>query len=121
MVRIRPSAAPCHSVTKVAVRSSVVPPISWAGAEPEDAPGQQRLQAGLFHHPGDLVHPEVVVGEGHRAAADHLAGGQRRTPVDVFLGQRALGHPDPLVEPAVQRQVLGPTALEESWRRGCGR
>jgi hypothetical protein len=53
-----------------------------------------------------------VIVEADDAAADHLARREPRAPLDVVGRQRALGHPDLLVEPAIERQILGPAALE---------
>ena len=78
----------------------------------ENAPRQQRAQPGRFNRIGDKIHVEVVVGERHCAAADHFGHRQQRAPVNILIGQLRLDHPDPLVEPAVQRQVLRPAALK---------
>ena len=78
----------------------------------ENAPRQQRAQPGRFNRIGDTIHVEVVVGERHCAAADHFGHRQQRAPVNILIGQLRLDHPDPLVEPAVQRQVLRPAALK---------
>ena len=86
----------------------------------EDAPGQQPAQASLLGGLSHAIHVEIVVGKAHRAAADHLCHGQHRTPVDILVSELRLDHPDPLVEPAVQWQVLGPAALECHRRVGVG-
>ena len=78
----------------------------------EHAPGEIGPQP-AFH--GDLRHPihvEVVIGKPHRAAADHLGRGQAGAPVDIVSGQRRLDGKNALVEPAVQRQILGIAAEE---------
>src|SRR5574341_737715 len=86
----------------------------------EHAPRQPGFQAALrddFRHP---IHVEVVIVEGYRAAADHLAGRQRRAPVHVIRRQGALHHPDFLVQPAIKGQVFRPAALEGHRRVAVG-
>ena len=86
----------------------------------EDTPGQQPAQPGLLGGLCHAIHVEIVIGKAHGAAANHLCHGQHRTPIDVLVGELQLDHPDPLVEPAVKRQVLGPAALERHRRVGVG-
>ena len=85
-------------------------------AQAEHAPREQRLHPRFFDDPRNLVHPKVVIGERDRAAANHFAGGERRAPIDILFRQRRFGHPNAFVEPAVEREVFGPTALERHGR-----
>ena len=53
-------------------------------ADAEVAPGEQRLHAALLDHRRDLVHPEVVIAEADRAAAEHFGGGEGRAPRHIL-------------------------------------
>jgi len=56
---------------------------------------------------------EVHVVEGRDAAAQHLAAGEHRAVVDERVGyQGGLDRPDPLVQPALERQVVGDAAQQ---------
>lgn len=86
----------------------------------ERRPGQQGAHAGLIHGAGDLVHGEVVVGEAGHAGLDHLGDTQQRPPVDIFGGEVHLHRPDALVEPDIDRHILGDAAEEAHGGVGVG-
>ncbi len=85
-------------------------------ADAKVTPREQGLHPALGDDLRDPVHPEVVIGETDAAAADHLGGSERRPPGDVLGFERRFRDPDLLVEPALEGQILRPTALQRHRR-----
>ena len=78
----------------------------------KDGPTQHAARTRLLDRPRRLVHEEIVVGDRRDAGLDHLDQAKQHAPVDVFGCQVAFDWPDELVEPAVDRHVLGQAAKE---------
>ena len=78
------------------------------------------LHAGLKHRTGTLLGRVVHVRKADYAEARHLGTGEHRAPIAIFGGHFGLEGEALLLEPTLQRQVLGVTAQKRHGGMGMG-
>ncbi len=82
------------------------------GEKPEQDARDVRPDAAVNHRTGGRLEVVVHVVEAGDAPADHLHDPQHRAPVDVLLLQLHLQRPDALLQPGLQRHVVGVAAQQ---------
>ena len=78
------------------------------------------LHAGLEHRTGTLLGRVVHVRKTDHAEARHLGAGEHRAPIAILGGHFGLEGEALLLEPTLQRQVLGVTAQKRHGSMGMG-